>query len=417
MLASPEEEAATATATLTHPREKNPMEESHEEQGGEGEGEREGLGLGEFKKLSRSIWQTIGLGSPRGEGERRKSRPPSDVDASVGGRGGDEWSEKTEAMAAGFKKSGSHRVVKSMADCGEESPTELNGWRRVLTSRGDAPNSLTSLNHHLSPIPEQTAKQPETINSAFSSIIEGYDRFQAPSHLPQSQPPPPSTPLQNILHQANDSLGSYHRPSLRGSAAVSAADVKKSVSESSDGYSSEMPSPPVAKVEVEGKRAEGPKPRGITASNACNEQKRRSVVEIDDVLLAALLKDPRLSKLISRAGEDEDEDEKAALPTAQPNSPRDDIAGQQQQPVSERCEICNGAIITRGELLQSPYASFHKDCLTCACCGTQLSPRSFRLEMGRAQCRRECQDGAALPTLVPPPTRSILKSTTRPYKY
>ena len=242
------------------------------------------------------------------------------------------------------------------------------------------------------------------LNSECSSVIEN----DIPVIIQYVASPVPTQRSGTMPHRRAMSLRSngsrLHKPYVDGlSLDDSGAEMIKSMT-GNPGICLESP------VHIEDLSIDSPRPRTrCPDASLIRQQRRMSMVEIDDIVLRALLKDPTIAKMIRV-----------------PSSPKMASKGRDsramfsmsQSPISSTygtvCAICN--IKVRSESVwQNAYISVHPQCLRCGDCGRQLCLNSFRLDGRIARCREPCSEMMSRSKsegVQPIKPKSILKKTT-----
>lgn len=297
-----------------------------------------------------------------------------------------------------------------------------------------------------------------------------HDTGQNASKEKQEQPSP-------SLHGPRDSLKTAHRrclsmrPAILITPPANSRESQPRQTRSQSQQKQQQPQPRQQSVAPQTHIAADPKDRPMSRRRPSHHHpdhpegpitlgRRKSVIEIDQVLLSALLKEPRLARLINSSGSSgtnplsptrsplqESETAAAApLPHMSTMHEHDHLEGTghifSAAPIGTtprtahylgNCEVCHESISEVVDALQTPFAAFHRACLVCDLCGQQLTTQSFRLEGGRARCRVQCQHDVKTsdirrmslmeaggragtisrdPIRVETPLRSILKKST-----
>lgn len=135
-----------------------------------------------------------------------------------------------------------------------------------------------------------------------------------------------------------------------------------------------------------------------------HSERPKSLVEIDQTLLKALLRDTRLAALIQKCD--------SSLSPARSNSPmsHSPVSHSSMESVGD-CGVC-GTACSATDVVRTPFDQFHRSCLQCARCSVQLGPKSFRLDAGCAVCQEEC----TAPAIKANGSSQLLESTPRPLK-
>lgn len=158
-------------------------------------------------------------------------------------------------------------------------------------------------------------------------------------------------------------------------------------------------------------------PRRVSRRHSVQLERRRSVVEIDQALLAALMRDVRLARLIQKRD-----------PTLSPASSASSASASSASHSATSsiltvgvCGICR-VLCTEGEsggeemVVRTATHQFHHACLRCGRCATQLDPKCLDMDAGRAYCRGGCSTPDTNNRLTMDKATSLPGPSARPLK-